>query len=312
MVPGVLGIAAAATLTGRRRLGSTDDLPPPADAVRLEPDPIVIFVGGHGDGLAEHEFAQLVEMMGLDPEDVRYFDYRYASNASTPETASQNVSIDDAEHALRGLIEGVAQSSDRPIYLVGFSKGAATIAELIADWDDGAFREANVIGAALLDPPMATGVHGWLQSIGRFIGPIPDDGGYDPVECKFLGLWCTDDRDHLGWDAGVDVMVVRNPNAAITNFGDLPEGLRVYEAPDEGRSFLDMVGADPLRAIGRASEAHRSVLHDPKVAACIAAELQALGSCNTLEMVSEPPSIGDIVERAARNWTDSDTLWAAR
>ena len=103
-------------------------------------------------------------------------------------------------------------NSDQPVWLVGFSKGGATVAELIAAWDRGLFGPtANVEGAMLLDPPMARGMHGTLQSAGTVVGPVPDDGGYDPVDCSFLWFGCHDDRAHLGDASGVEVIVVRNP-----------------------------------------------------------------------------------------------------
>lgn len=288
VVPGLLGIATVIA-TRRRSDGFIDDLD---EALAL--DPIVIFVPGHGDGPAEEVFADLIDQLGIDPASARFFDYRFASDAATAETASQEVGIDDAAKVLNAYVAGVA-AGGRPVYIVGFSKGAVTVAEMLADWDDGHFAPEGVIGAALLDPPMAVSLHGWLQSLGRFIGPIPDDGGYDPVNCAFAGFWCTDDRDHLGVASGVNVMVLRNPKAAVTNFGDLPEGLRVYEAPDEGPGFLDRLPRNPFEAMSRASEAHRAVLHDPNVAACIASELKALGSCDSLTQVTDKPPLPALV-----------------
>ena len=112
------------------------------------------------------------------------------------------------------------------------------------------------------------------------VGPIPDDGGYDPVHCSFLFLGCEDRRAHLGERSGVEVMVIRNPRAAITSFGDVPPGLRVYDADDGGRGPLGQLVRNPLALPGRIADAHESVLRDPRVAACIVAEAGGSGACD--------------------------------
>lgn len=283
---GWIGVAAALALIQRKR-GTLS----PSDGLGLTPsDPVFVFVPGHGQPSGDRAFAALIESMGLDEESVRHFDYRWVDGGPLPGRSSSNVPIDDAAAALNAYVAGVA-ADGRDVYLVGFSKGGATIAELIADWDDGAWGPgASVVGAALLDPPMAAGGHGWLQSAGRFVGPIPDDGGYDPVHCRFLGFWCDDRRAHLGDAAGVEVIVIRNPRAALTSFGDVPAGLRVYDADDGGPGPLQQLVRNPFRWPGRITEAHESVLSDPRVAACIAAEAWGAGECR-LPRRGEKPSL---------------------
>ena len=179
---------------------------------------------------------------------------------------------------------------ERDLYLVGFSKGGAGIAELVSRWDDGAPGPVDgVVGAALLDPPISGGFQGTIQSLGRYVGPIPDDGGYSPRECEWLGMRCTDHRDHLGEASGVEVLVLRNPKAGITNFDDQPEGLRVYDVPDEGRGPLASLIHNPFTYASRAAEAHDAVLHDRRVADCIRAEMAELGSCDIPVAVERLP-----------------------
>ena len=110
------------------------------------------------------------------------------------------------------------------------------------------------------------------------MGPIPDDGGYDPVDCR-LFRGCVDHRDHLGERSGVEVVVLRNPKAGITSFDDRPAGLRVYDVADEGRGPLASVLHNPFSYPGRVAEAHDAVLHDRRVADCIRAEMRRPGSC---------------------------------
>ena len=275
LIPGAVAVAAllGVLLARREEPGAALGLQPPEDR-------LIVFVPGHGQGPAEEVFDDLIDLMGLEEDDLRFFDYRFAEGWPNPQMASQALSIDDAASSLNSYLGGVAEEG-RPIYLVGFSKGGATIAHLVAGWDDGAYGPNEAVaGAALLDPPLATKAHGWLQSVGRFWGAPPDDGGYDPVDCRFLWFDCDDARDHLGGASGVDVVVIRNPNAGVTSFSDFPEGLRIYDAADEGPSAWDGFWSDPIGLPARISEAHEAVLDDPEVARCIVSEMWDPGSCN--------------------------------
>ena len=292
-----LGGAAATgllLLAVRRRGGPdamADEPAGPGDALGLEPpdDAIIVFVPGHGQGPGESVFRDLLEMMEIDPESAYFFDYRWAGGQIDQSDASRDVSIDFAAPALNAYIAGLA-ALDRPIYLVGFSKGGATVAEVIADWDDGEPGAAgSVTGAALLDPPMASGTHGWWQSVGRHFGAMPDDGGYDPEICNIFAGGCRDRRDHLGEAAGVEVVVIKNPKTPLTNFGDHPDGLRVYDAPDDGPGIGGQILRNPFDLPGRISEAHESVLHNPDVARCLVDEMSHPGSCS---LDPPPPQYG--------------------
>jgi hypothetical protein len=254
-----------------------DDEITPGDALGLTDRPLVVFVPGHGSGM--DCFDDLAGLMELSPGDYRVFDYRWVEETPDPAHASQTADIDSAADALNAYVAGLAV--DQEVYLVGFSKGGATIAEMLSRWDDGVPAPVEeVTGAALLEPPISGGLHGTIQSLGRFVGPIPDDGGYSPVDCDWFGLRCTDNREHLGEAAGVEVVVLRNPNAGITTFDDRPEGLRVYDVPDDGRGPLESLLHNPLTYPVRMAEAHEAVLHDPRVAECILAEMASPGSCD--------------------------------
>lgn len=287
-LPGPAGIAAVVALLAA--VARRDDELSPAAGLGLEPaDPIVVFVPGHGQPHGSAAFDDLVEMMDLDEGSVRHFDYRWVEGSVDHARASETVPIDDAASALNSYLAGVA-AQDEEIYLVGFSKGGTTVAELIADWDDGRWGPSDaVVGAALLDPPMASGLHGWFQSVGRRVGWVPDDGGYDPVHCRFLTFWCDDRRAHLGDAAGVDVVVIRNPRAAITSFGDVPPGLRVYDAPDDGPGPLAQLLRNPFALPGRVSRAHEAVLADRTVADCLVGEIRRPGSCGLTPTGAPPP-----------------------
>jgi hypothetical protein len=291
-VPGVIGLGALAAALAllQRREGEIS----PAAGLGLQPppDPIFVFVPGHGQPPGNVAFGDLVALLGVDEESVRYFDYRWSGGTNSHAESSEHVPIDDAAASLNAYLAGIA-SQGRDMYLVGFSKGGATVAELVADWDEGRWGPSrSVVGAALLDPPIAAGLLGRLQSIGRHVGPIPDDGGYDPVRCTFLGFGCSDSRAHLGEKSGVNVIVVRNPQAAITSFGDVPGSLRVYDASDGGRGPWDQLLHNPFTLVGRLSEAHESALGDPHVAACIMAEVRRPGSCDLPQRRSRPPLPG--------------------
>jgi hypothetical protein len=271
------GLAALALARSRARRTEEEDA-----------EPLVVFVAGHGNGSPEGLFSHLVALMGLDPDQARYYDYRWADGGRDHQKASEYASIDEAADALDGYLAGLADQG-RPIYLVGFSKGGTSIAELVARWDRQDPGAAHgVVGAALLDPPMATGIHGWLQSAGTAFGPIPDDGGYNPIQCDFGD--CVDTRRHLGEAAGVEVMVMRNPQAAITNFADVPEGLRVYEASDGGDGFLETLFTHPWDLVSRATDAHLAVLDDQRVAECIASEIAGSGYCPLPVPGQHPPA----------------------
>lgn len=281
-----LGVIAAALALIQRRDGNLA----PSAGLGLRPsDPVFVFVPGHGQPHGSQAFDELIGLMGLADDSVQHFDYRWIEGSPSHTQASEDVRVEDAASALNAYIAGVT-SQGRDVYLVGFSKGGSTVAELLADWDDGRWGPTDaVVGAALLDPPIAAGAHGWLQSVGRRIGPVPDDGGYDPVQCRFLTLWCDDRRAHLGEAAGVDVVVIRNPRAAITSFGDVPPGLRVHDAADDGPGPLGQLFRNPFGLPGRVVEAHESVLSDPRVAACLMGEVRRSGTCDLPLRRSTPP-----------------------
>lgn len=290
-VPGALGlgvVAAALALLQRRSGGLS-----PAAGLGLDTaDPLFVFVPGHGQPHGSRAFAELIDLMGLDDESVRFFDYRWAGGGSDHALVSRGLPIDDAASSLNAYLAGVA-AEGREVYVIGFSKGGATIAEMVADWDDGLWGPSESIrGVALLDPPIAAGAHGWLQSLGSSVGPIPDDGGFDPVQCSFVVFGCDDRRSGLGEASGVDVIVVRNPRAAITSFSDLPDGLRVYDAPDDGPGPWRQLLSNPFDFPGRIAKAHESVLHDPRVAACLVAEAGRAGTCRLDRRRPTPPLSG--------------------
>jgi hypothetical protein len=268
---GLVGLVAHAGVRRRRWDGRA-----PGDGVGLAEQPLVVFVGGHGMAAAP-AFGTLIDLMDLDPQQAHFFDYRWVVEDGEIE-ASETASIDATADALNAFVAGLA-GQGRPIYLVGFSKGGAGIAELLARWDEGSpVRVPEVRGAVLLDPPLASGLHGAVQSLGRLWGPIPDDGGYDPIACDSL-LRCRDRRAHLGDASGVEVLVIRNPKAGITNFNDHPDGLRIVDAPDAGPGPLAAFLRNPLGYAARASEAHSAVLSDARVAECIVDEIESPGAC---------------------------------
>lgn len=290
--PILLGLAAAAAVLATRREGSALGLRPPEEAM-------VVFVPGHGQGAGAEVYAEFVELMGLDPDDARYFDYRWITGDADPHRASALAPIEQSAASLNAYLAGIADG-DRPVWLVGFSKGGATVAELIATWDRGVHRPpADVVGAMLLDPPMARGLHGSLQSAGRVMSGIPDDGGYDPVDCSFLWFGCHDTRAHLGEKSDIEVIVVRNPHAAVTSFGDRPPGLRVVDAPDDGPGPWGQIMDNPLQLFSRLSEAHESVLTDPRVVRCLVAEMHAPGTCPLGRPRIEAPEFSPLRVRAA-------------
>jgi hypothetical protein len=277
-LPGVPATALAGAAAVLAAAGARRRDPAPGDGLSLEPDPLVVFVPGHGNDRST-TFADLTEMMDLEAEQVRVFDYRWAVEEHDEVQASMRANIEDTADALNAYLAGLADGG-RPMYLVGFSKGGAGIAELVARWDDGSpARIPGVRGAALLDPPISGGLQGEIQSLGRVWGPIPDDGGYDPVQCRWMWLGCRDARDNLGRASGIPTLVIRNPKAGITNFDDHPANLRVHDAADAGRGPLDALLRDPLGYPGRVTAAHESVLSNPGVADCLVSEMRDPGTC---------------------------------
>lgn len=237
-------------------------------------DPFYIYVPGHGGNAAG--FDDLATRMDLDPERIRVFDYRWAHSDPSPENASRWAPTARAADILGFYVREQAKLHSQ-IYLVGHSKGGAVITELVSRWDADPTRTVPAVtGAAILDPPIASGPLGALQSAGWFVGGAPDDGLFDPVRCDLRG--CRDVREHLGVGAEVEVIAVRNPSADVTNFRDEPEGLRVYDLID-GKAGALSLWWDPRQMLGRAGEAHESVLHSDAVADCIRAESTQPGSC---------------------------------
>jgi hypothetical protein len=291
----VLALAGAAMLTRSNRRdgpGSAEPIPGGALGLRPPPDMRVVFVPGHNDPQAATVFRQLVALAGIDSDNVRWFDYRWITGIDDHRLASRLIPVDVAAMSLNSFLAGVA-ADGHPVYVVGFSKGGATIAHLVAEWDRGFPGPGDsVVGVALLDPPIASGFTGLLQSIGRFWNAIPDDGGYDPLRCTVLRVVCTDTRVGLGGVSGVEVIVIQNPKAGVTNLGTPPPGLRVFEAPDDGPGVIEQILRNPALLPRRIAEAHKSVLRDPRVADCIVAEMWSPGSCALAPAAASTSSIG--------------------
>lgn len=257
-------VIASAVLARRRRTGSPSS----------SQDPLFVYVPGHGGD--PQGFDDLAGRIGVDPHDVRVFDYRWAWASDDPIEASQRASADDAADALGAYLAALG-ADGRPIYLVGHSKGGAVITEVVARWDEHPMVGVDaVVGATILDPPISSGPLGLLQSLGWLHGNTADDGLFNPIRCGWAG--CRDIRDGLGEQSGVEVVIVRNPDAEFTNFRDRPDGVRVYDLDDGGGGMLSRF-PNIFGMWNRMGEAHSSVMHSDTVAACIAAEAQRVGSC---------------------------------
>jgi len=233
-----------------------------------------VYVPGHGgdpDG-----FSDLADRMGVSADDVRVFDYRWAWPSGDAVEASRRAPTGDAADALGAYLSALGEQG-RPIYVVGHSKGGAVITEVVGRWDDHPEMSVQAVtGAAILDPPIAAGPLGLLQSIGWFHSGTADDGLFDPIRCDLSG--CRDIRDELGRRSGIDVVIVRNPDARFTNFAGHPDGVRVYDLDDGAGDMLDAF-PNLVGMWRRMGEAHNSVLHSDAVADCIAAEATKPGSC---------------------------------
>lgn len=249
-------------------------------SLKAPPDMRVVFVPGHGSPHASEAFETLVGLIGIDADSVRWFDYRWITGDADHAHASRVAPTTMAAWSLNSFLAGVA-AEGKPMYVVGFSKGGATVAQLVAAWDRGFPGPSDaVVGTALLDPPIASGVSGWLQSVGKSWSAVPNDGGYDPVSCVVARFMCTDARIDLGSPSGVEVIVIQNPKAAVTNLaGTAPPGLRVVDIPDHGPTIFEQATRNALRVPSRIAQAHQSVLTDPRVAACVRAEMWSPGSC---------------------------------
>ena len=269
---GAAAILAVGTLTSldkrRRKL-----------AKRLFPSDVdVVLVPGHGSEPGQ-VFDQLTALMGLPQSAAREFDWALA-NPGAPSSlhASRDAGVGRAADAIEAYVAEIAEGGQR-VYIVGYSKGGAAVAEMLSRWDrDPSRRVDGVYGAALLDPPISGGWLGEMQSLGFYGIDMPHDGGYNPMRLRWFGLlpWSEDTREHLGRDAGVETVVFRSPDAFFTNFGDNPRGLRVYDVDDPGPSVFGALFDNPL---GRMGKAHAAVVRHPMVARCIADEIRAPGSC---------------------------------
>jgi hypothetical protein len=252
-------------------------------------EPLVVFITGYGSEAEGSPFAPMIEMLGLAPGQVRTFDYRWVAPADAHPRAARQADVDELADGLQGYLSGLAET-ERPIYLVGHSLGGTTLAELLARWDrHPSLRVPEVAGAALLDPPIAGGPLGVLQSSPRLLGLRPHDGGYDPTAFQWSRGW-VDRREDLGRPSGVPVVIFRNPRAMVTNFWARPKGLRVFDVTDAGpHPLLSLVpdGTSFPRRLWRLGlrigEAHTAMLDDRRVAGCISQEMQQGGSCRTLD-----------------------------
>ncbi len=270
-VGGILAVAGTLVGVAGSRRRDPSGSPPP-----FPPDVLVVFVPGFGSA-PTGTFDDLIGGIGVPADQVREFDWRWVVAGAGHEAASRRGEIDNAADVLEAYLAGLS-ADDRGIYLIGHSKGGATIAELMARWDADPERAiTGVYGAALLDPPLSGGLLGELQRVGKWLPFLPNNGGYDPHECGWLT--CRDTRRNLGREAGVDVLVIRNQDAVVTSFGDEPAGLRIYDLDDDGEPSALRRVVTRGSVLGRISSAHDSPLHHPEVAACLRNELHAVGTC---------------------------------
>lgn len=238
---------------------------------RRDDTPLLVVVHGHGG--APGGFDELIEMMDIPGARVVAFDYSWVDGGTDSTASSRSVPTDEAAVALDLFLRRLAVTNSN-IYSLHHSKGGAVGVSMIASLDDGTRVPIDGYrGAALLDPAIASGALGILQSAGHGIPWIPDDGGFDPIRCNDDG--CRDIRDHLGEASGVEVIAVRNRDALVTNFTDDPEGLRAFDLHDGLPSALLYGGF----MFPRILQAHNSVLSHSDVANCVKAEVAAPGSC---------------------------------
>lgn len=283
-------VAAAGMLAGvatSRRRRSDDPILSSAIVAGMPPprDVLVVFVPGHGSP-ETGSFERTIEQMGL--AESQYVEFKWTwvvRDAGDHIEASQRASSASGAEMLERYLGWLADQTGKRIYLVGHSKGAVTIAQMLGHWDDEPQRAVDqVIGAALLDPPMDDMRAGRLQRLGSWLSwlpgvhRVPSNGGYNPITC---GLWtCRDRREHLGEAAGVDTLVIRNTDAVVTNFRDNPEGLRIYDLDEDGGDWAVERLWSEGSLVDRVAEAHASVRLHPAVGACLLAELHSLGSCS--------------------------------
>jgi len=242
---------------------------------RRSSEPLFVLV--HGNGGSASDFDSLLEQLGVEPSDAVAFDWRTATPAPTSTEASETASTEVAARELDELIRELSLDNAN-IYTLHHSKGGAAGVAMIAALDDGTRPPIDGYrGAALLDPAIATGPVGVMQRFGEWTTSLPDNGNFDPIQCTDDG--CRDRRENLGEASGVEVIVVRNPDAVVTNFTDRPEGLRVLDLVDDGKPSALWYWNNPWVFAGRVAEAHRSVLEHWTVADCISAEVADPGSC---------------------------------
>lgn len=254
---------------------------------RRREDPLIVVV--HGDGGSAGDFRYLVRKLGVDRDRVVAFDYSSVDGGVSSTDSSRTVPTWAAAVALDALLRQLS-TENANIYSIHHSRGGAVGTEMIADIDEGRRPPIDGYrGAALLDPAIASGMIGSLQTVGGYgwgLGKrIPDDGGFDPIRCD--GLDCHDVREHLGDGAGVEVVAIRNPDAVVTNFHGTPAGLRVFDLLDDKPSALWYFGSIPAFR-KRVSEAHASVLTSELVADCLASEISDPGSCQEVAQRRTP------------------------
>lgn len=242
---------------------------------RRDEEPLFVLVHGHGGRASD--FDRLLELMGVSPDRVVAFDYRTAGSGRSSQEASRYAMTPAAALELEFLIRELAEEHAN-IYSLHHSKGGAVGVDMIANLDEGRRDPIDGYrGAALLDPAISGGALGWVQRFGEVIGPLPDNGGFDPIRCDADG--CRDVRANLGEASGVEVIAIRNPDALVTNFTDEPEGLRTYDLVHDGKPSPWAYLPDPRAFFFRMFEAHGSVLSHTAVSDCITAEVARPGSC---------------------------------
>ncbi|HEX9856102.1 MAG TPA: hypothetical protein VGC47_12380 [Acidimicrobiia bacterium] len=266
----MLAVAAGSARGGRRsRSGDAGRAAFPADVV-------LVFVPGFGSERTG-TFAPLVARLGVPPNQYVEFDWRLAAGGVSHPIAASGASVAEGADALEAMLGSLATEGKR-VYLVGHSKGGAAIAELVARWDRAPhLRVRDVVGSALLDPPLDVGLLGALQSLGLPFVVVPNDGGYDPQACTVTR--CGDARVDLGVASSVEVLVIRNPDAAVTSFVDVPDGLRVHDLERDGGTHAFVGGRSLAGMLERIQEAHTAPIGHPATAACILEELRELRSC---------------------------------
>ena len=212
-------------------------------------------------------FDDLARRIGVDGDDVRVFDYRWAWPSNDPIEASRRATRRRRRRRTRRLPGGARRrrQTDLPRRTQqGWGRDHRGCRPMGSNTRSSGLM--RLWGRPSSIRRSRAGRSGCSRAWAGFTATRPTTVCSTPSDA--VGPAVGTSATASGEKSGVEVVIVRNPDAGFTNFRDRPDGVRVYDLDDGGGGMLESlpehlrdVEPDGGGAQLRAAQRHRRSLH---------------------------------------------------